>query len=70
MTTAAEPFGETIARLRGAAGLSRDALAEASGVAPRTISYIEGGVGDPHLSTARKLLKALGHNILIVKEGA
>ena len=40
--------------------LSRQALAERSGVSPRTIVAVERGENLPRLATARKLAEALG----------
>lgn len=46
--------------LREAAGLSQEKLARAADISFRTVQHIEKHHGDPRLSTARRLAKALG----------
>jgi DNA-binding XRE family transcriptional regulator len=41
-------------------GLSRKELADKTGLAPRTIAYMEDGVKSPRLENAMKVAKALG----------
>lgn len=54
-------FGTLLVRLRSSAGLTHEELAEASGVAVRTISDLERGVAlRPHRDTVRRLATALG----------
>jgi predicted ATPase/DNA-binding CsgD family transcriptional regulator/transcriptional regulator with XRE-family HTH domain len=58
---AAEPFGATLQRLRLAAGLSQEELAERAGLSQRGISDLERGVRrSPYPGTARRLADALG----------
>ncbi len=55
------PFGETLRTFRIRAGLSQEALAEASSVSARTISDLERGQrATAHLETIRRLASALG----------
>src|SRR2546423_11561553 len=61
MTEAGEGLGPTLKRLRSAARLTQEELAERSGISARTISDLERGLRDgvyPH--TARRLAAALG----------
>ena len=53
-------IGFEIRRRRFALGLDQRALSELSGVALHTLSNIEGGSGNPTVSTLAKLLDALG----------
>jgi predicted transcriptional regulator len=50
---------EQIRAARGWLGISQDALAEASGVAKRTIAHFESGTRAPHERTLRDIQKAL-----------
>jgi DNA-binding XRE family transcriptional regulator len=50
---------ETLAKRRLVAGLSRDQLAEASGISRETIRRVELGVFTPRVSTALALASAL-----------
>src|SRR2546421_4565593 len=61
MTDAGEGLGPTLKRLRSAARLTQEELAERSGISARTISDLERGLRNgvyPH--TARRLAAALG----------
>ena len=54
-------IGERIAELREASALTQVELAERARISPSTLSLIESGkVERPHVSTIRKLAKALG----------
>ncbi len=53
-------FGERLKELRIAANLSREQLAEKSGVARGTIRDLEQGLHSPSWQTAQKLAAALG----------
>jgi tetratricopeptide (TPR) repeat protein/transcriptional regulator with XRE-family HTH domain len=59
----AEPpagFADVVRRLRAAAGLTQEELAETAGVSPRTVSDLERGtVTTPHKDTVRLLADAL-----------
>jgi len=57
-------FGSTLANLRSVRGISQAKLAGIAGVAQSTVSDIESGRIDPKVSTALKLLFALGVNLL------
>ena len=50
---------EQIRAARGWLGISQDALAEASGVAKRTIAHFESGTRAPHERTLRDIQKTL-----------
>jgi transcriptional regulator with XRE-family HTH domain len=54
---------ETLAKRRLAAGLSRDQLAEVSGISRETIRRVELGVFTPRASTALALASALTINV-------
>ena len=54
-------IGERIAELREERALTQVELAERARISPSTLSLIESGkVEHPHVSTIRKLAKALG----------
>ena len=54
-------IGERIAELREAAALTQVELAERARISPSTLSLIESGKVDrPHVSTIRKISRALG----------
>ena len=54
-------IGERIAELREERALTQVELAERARISPSTLSLIESGkVARPHVSTIRKLAKALG----------
>ncbi|HYO30149.1 MAG TPA: helix-turn-helix domain-containing protein, partial [Thermomicrobiales bacterium] len=56
-----ESFGDLLRRLRAAAGLTQEELAERSGLSARGISDLERGVKTrPHFETVRLLTEALG----------
>ena len=55
-----ERFGQNLRRLRTAAGLSQEQLAERSGIHPTAVSRIERAVRDPRLKTILRLAKAVG----------
>jgi len=52
-------FGKNVFRLRTNAGLTQEALAEATGISARYIQSIEAGEYFPALPTLAKLKKAL-----------
>lgn len=52
-------FGRLLAEARRARGLTVDELAGEAGFSRRTISYLEGGITDPHLTTVVELARAL-----------
>ena len=56
---ATPPFGSLLRSVRLAAGLTQEALAERTGVAPRTIQDLERGIGRPRRETVRRLLAVL-----------
>lgn len=60
-----EPIGDTVARLRGEAGLSQYALAERAGISRQALIHIEGGTAAPSLETARRLCEALGVSLAV-----
>jgi transcriptional regulator with XRE-family HTH domain len=53
-------FGRAVTKARTARGWTLDDLVEYSGLSRRTISYIEGGLVDPRLTTVLTLAAALG----------
>ena len=53
-------FGERLRALRAERGLSQQALAEAAGVAYRSVQYLEAGTRAPHHDTLQSLSAALG----------
>jgi transcriptional regulator with XRE-family HTH domain len=55
---------------RERAGLSRKELAEKTGLAPRTIDYIEDGVKSPRVENAMKIARALGVTIADLMDDA
>jgi transcriptional regulator with XRE-family HTH domain len=56
-----DTFAARLRKLRGAAGLTREALAQRAGVPYSTLLQIEQGrAADPRVSTAKKLAAALG----------
>jgi transcriptional regulator with XRE-family HTH domain len=57
-------FANRLKRLRTAAGLTQQQLAEKAGVALRTVASLEQGVNEPVLSTLLALGDALGVNCL------
>jgi len=57
-------FGGSLASLRSKWGISQAELAGRAGVAQSTVSDIESGRIDPKISTALKLLYALGVNLV------
>src|SRR5215470_3022899 len=58
---AALGFAGLLRRLRAAAGLTQEELAEAAGLSPRSVSDLERGInGTARLATARLLADALG----------
>ena len=54
------PFGQTLRRVRKAAGLSQEQLALEASVQRNFISLIETGRNQPTLGTISKLARALG----------
>jgi transcriptional regulator with XRE-family HTH domain len=58
-----ETIGQRLKRLRHAAGISQEKLAEASGVPVGTIRGIEYDRREPLLTTAAKLARALGASV-------
>jgi transcriptional regulator with XRE-family HTH domain len=60
----ASPLGKTVRRLRRAAGLTQQGLANAAGLSLSIVVQIERGTNaDPRLSTLRGLAKALGCDV-------
>lgn len=56
-----DQLGASLKRLRTAAGLTQEELAERAGISARTVSDVERGLrGGVHLDTARRLASALG----------
>lgn len=47
---------------------TQEELQEITGVSAATIIKIERGTGNPKLKTVYKLIKALGHELRIIKE--
>lgn len=58
-------ISEQIKKIRQAHGISQNELAKRAGVPQCLISRIEGGRQDMHLSTAVKLLRAMGYDLVI-----
>jgi len=58
--SARPPFGTTLRRLRLAAGLTQEALAERAGMSQRGIQSLEAGVRRPYPDTLERLSQALG----------
>ena len=58
-------ISEQLKKIRQAQGISQNELAKRADVPQCLISRIEGGRQDMHLSTARKLLRALGYDLVI-----
>ena len=58
--TPQERFGANLRRLRGAAGLTQQALWDATGINMTEISRLENGHKDPRLSTIVRLSVGLG----------
>ena len=59
-TVATETFGQRLARLRDAAGLSQSAMARRIGVSQSAISQIEAGDRSPSYGMLVQLAEALG----------
>jgi transcriptional regulator with XRE-family HTH domain len=59
-TSATETFGQRLARLRDAAGLSQSAMARRIGVSQSAISQIEAGDRSPSYGMLVQLAEALG----------
>jgi XRE family transcriptional regulator, regulator of sulfur utilization len=57
--TPSETFGSNLRRERQRAGLSQEALAQASGMHMTEISRLERAVRDPRLSTIVRVARAL-----------
>jgi len=55
-----QKFGETLRRLRKAAGLSQEALAERANLSADFLGFIERGENVPTLTTILQLARALG----------
>jgi transcriptional regulator with XRE-family HTH domain len=55
-----QKFGETVRRLRKAAGLSQEALAERANLSADFLGFIERGENVPTLTTILQLARALG----------
>jgi transcriptional regulator with XRE-family HTH domain len=53
-------IGENVKRLRQREALTQRELARTAGVTEATLSRIERNSAEPHMSTVRKLAKALG----------
>jgi predicted transcriptional regulator len=60
MPTPDRPAAAPLPRLIRESGLTQRALAERSGIALRNINRIAQGLIDPQLTTARKILDAIG----------
>jgi transcriptional regulator with XRE-family HTH domain len=61
MLAAMAELGDTVRRLRAAAGLTQMQLAVAAGVSLSLVTAVEQGIsGDPRMSTLRALAGALG----------
>jgi transcriptional regulator with XRE-family HTH domain len=52
-------FGRLLAAERRDSGCTVDEVAAATGLSRRTISYLEGGITNPHLTTVVTLARAL-----------
>jgi transcriptional regulator with XRE-family HTH domain len=62
-------FGDTVRRLRKAAGLSQEALAERANLNADFLGFIERGDNVPTLTTVLQLARALGvQPSIIIKE--
>lgn len=57
-------YGKAVARLREAAGMKQEELAERAGVGARSISNVELQTRDTRLGTLDAILAALGVNVL------
>ncbi|MCW2792852.1 MAG: hypothetical protein JWO76_1950, partial [Nocardioides sp.] len=56
-----DPRSSLLGRLRGAAGLTQEELAERAGISVRSVSNLErGSVSHPHRSSLERLADALG----------
>jgi transcriptional regulator with XRE-family HTH domain len=55
-----ETFGNKLARLREAAGVSQYALAKMTGLTNQAVTYLEAGERQPTWETVQRLAKALG----------
>ena len=56
-------LGANVREARKAIGLSRKALADASGVSPRYLAQLEGGTGNISISLLNKVAAALGRPV-------
>ena len=53
-------FGKNISRLRSAAGLTQEALAEKADISVRYLQFVEAGRYTPTVTVAARVRKALG----------
>jgi transcriptional regulator with XRE-family HTH domain len=53
-------IGDRLKGLRIEQALTQEELADKAGVAPNTVARLERNETEPHMSTARKLARALG----------
>ena len=53
-------IGDQVKRARVRQAIRQDELARQAGITPTTLSRIERNESEPHVSTIRKLAKALG----------
>ncbi len=60
----ATQLGRLLKRMRIERGISAEALATMADIHPTTLSRIESGTEDPKWSTVKKILRALGVDLL------
>ncbi len=53
-------FGKNVSRLRSAAGLTQEALAEKADISVRYLQFVEAGRYTPTVTVAGRIRKALG----------
>ena len=58
-------INESIKKIRHAQGITQTELAKRANVPQCLISKIEGGKKDMYFSTARRILRALGYDLII-----
>ena len=64
-----EKIGAKIKKLREAAGLSQEDLAEAAGIQPTKIAMIENGEASPSISTLLKIARRMGIRLGTILDG-
>lgn len=53
-------IGDNLKRIRVSKALTQVEVAERAGISPSTVVLVERNQSEPHMSTVRKLAKALG----------